>query len=210
MNDCSIIPMYLKHLAYEANEKKNSVSFKIKCDCGCNEFDFYKKILSTEDEENKKRYEELLKKYKGMAYSDKEGNFWFCSKSFLGIGKKKIKLTRKEFEELISYERKVFKAKCINCGQEYILFDSQLNGYDAVVDLVEKNDAISTELFFKRFEKDSMICEITIRNTVGYEEFMQEFKGKGSFELYTNAFADIKIAVIKDGKKKTIFTAETQ
>ena len=210
MSNYSIIPMYLRHISYEPCEKKNIVSFKIKCDCGCNEFVFYKKILSPEDIEKKKRHDELYKKYNGIPYSDKEGNLWFCSKSFLGKGRKKVKFTKSEFKELISYDRSVIKAKCINCTQEHILFDSQLNGYDAVVDLVEQDNTLGTKLLFKRFEKDCMMCEITIRNTVGCEEFMEEFEGKGTFEMYTNAFADIKIVAIKDGKKKTIFTAETQ
>ena len=210
MDDCSIIPMYLRHISYEPYEKKNIVSFKIKCDCGCNEFDFYKKVASSKDAEKHKQYSELFRKYNGVSYSDKEGNLWFCSKGFLGIGKKKIKLTKSQFREFYSYYRNVIKVKCINCSKEYIIFDSFFNGYDAVVDSIEEKEIINSELLFKRMRKDSMMCEITIRQTVNYDEFMEEFKEVGTFEMYTNAFADIKISAIKDGYKKTIFTEETQ
>ena len=202
--------MNLRNIAYEPCEKQNTVSFKIKCDCGCKQFYLYKRILDNKDRKDKEQYETLLKKYNGSSYSDKEGNLWLCSKSFWGFKRKKIKLTRSEFKELISYDRKIIKVRCVSCEKEHILFDSKYNGYDAVVDLLEEKSDIEKKLLFKLFSKDVVSCEIILRNTVGYEEFMEEFKGVGTFEMYTNAFSDIKIIAIKDGKKKTVFTAETQ
>ena len=39
----SIVPNYLKNIAYEVIQKKEKVSFKTECTCGCRLFDFYKK-----------------------------------------------------------------------------------------------------------------------------------------------------------------------
>ena len=81
----SILPDYLKNIAYEVVQKKDKISFKTKCSCGCCEFDFFKKKITAEERARKKWEEELWKTYNGDFYHDKDGNFWVCSKSFLGI-----------------------------------------------------------------------------------------------------------------------------
>ena len=53
-------------------------------------------------------------------------------------------------------------------------------------------------------------CAIEIRNTCSYSEFEEEFGKDGNYAMYTNAYSDIKIVAITAGKKKTIFSAETQ
>lgn len=39
----SILPFYLKNIAYDITQKREKISFKTECTCGCRLFDFYKK-----------------------------------------------------------------------------------------------------------------------------------------------------------------------
>ena len=53
-------------------------------------------------------------------------------------------------------------------------------------------------------------CAVEIRNTCPYSEFEEEFGKDGNYATYTNAYSGIKITAVVSGKKKTIFSAETQ
>ena len=105
----SIVPNYLKNIAYEVIQKKEKVSFKTECTCGCRLFDFYKKKKSNEDKSKETTLKTLDEKYNGKFYSDSDGNLWLCSKSFLGINRKKIKITKQELKSLYSYMRELWK-----------------------------------------------------------------------------------------------------
>lgn len=50
----SILPEYLKNVAYDVKQKAEKVSFNVKCSCGCCEFDFFKKKVTTEERKRKK------------------------------------------------------------------------------------------------------------------------------------------------------------
>ena len=208
---CSIMPDYLKDLACEVVEKRTRIDFKLQCLCQGKYFNFYKKILTPEDKEKKEKLEILHKTYKGTSYGDGNGGIWYCTKSFLGIGKKKIRITISQLRDLYSYMRDVILVKCVNCGKEYILFDSKQNGYDGVVDSLNfPEENILSNIRYKQVLKDPAECKVMIRNTVPYDEFMEEFKEEGNYTMYTNAFAEIKIIALREGQQKTIYTAETQ
>lgn len=49
----SILPEYLKNVAYDVKQKAEKVSFNVKCSCGCCEFDFFKKKVTTEERKRK-------------------------------------------------------------------------------------------------------------------------------------------------------------
>ena len=74
----SILPEYLKNVAYDVKQKAEKVSFNVKCSCGCCKFDFFKKKVTTEERKRKKWADELCKIYNGDFYHDKDGNFWMC------------------------------------------------------------------------------------------------------------------------------------
>ena len=61
----SIVPNYLKNIAYEVIQKKEKVSFKTECTCGCRLFDFYKKKKSNEDKLKETTLKTLDEKYNG-------------------------------------------------------------------------------------------------------------------------------------------------
>lgn len=66
----------------------------------------------------------MLRKYNGGGYSDKEGNVYLCTKSFLGIGKKSIRIDEMDFPEPVS----IIKVVCEECKKEYVVFDSRKHG----------------------------------------------------------------------------------
>lgn len=84
------MPNYLNKVAYNIQNKSNSISFMIKCECNTKEFQLLENEESREEKEKRKEFDELMRKYDGEAYSDKNGNIFLCSKGFLGIGRKKF------------------------------------------------------------------------------------------------------------------------
>ena len=177
----SIVPNYLKNIAYEVIQKKEKVSFKTECTCGCRLFDFYKKKKSNEDKSKETTLKTLDEKYNGKFYSDSDGNLWLCSKSFLGINRKKIKITKQELKSLYSYMRAIIKICCVNCGKEYIIFDSSEYGYDGVVDFLENPLVADRSKIDYKNVISSAECAIEIRNTCPYSEFEEEFGKDGSY-----------------------------
>ena len=206
----SILPFYLKKIAYDITQKREKISFKTECTCGCRLFDFYKKKVTTEERKRKKWADELCRVYNGDFYHDKDGNFWMCSKSFLGIGKKKIKLTTQQYNDFMAETRDIVMVRCVNCRKEYIIFDSSKYGYDGVVNFLKNPLCADRSKIEYKNVIDSAECAIEIRNTCPYSEFEEEFGESGSYEMYTNAFSDIKIIAITSKLKKTVFSAETQ
>lgn len=133
-----------------------------------------------------------------------------CSKSFLGIGKKKIKLTTQQYNDFMAETRDIVMVRCVNCKKEYIVFDSSEYGYDGVVDFLKNPLCADRSKIEYKNVIDSAECAIEIRNTCPYSEFEEEFGESGSYEMYTNAFSDITIIAFTSKEKKTIFSAETQ
>ena len=179
----SILPFYLKNIAYDITQKREKISFKTECTCGCRLFDFYKKKVTTEERKRKKWADELCKVYNGDFYHDKDGNFWMCSKSFLGIGKKKIKLTTQQYNDFMAETRDIVMVRCVNCKKEYIIFDSSEYGYDGVVDFLKNPLCADRSKIEYKNVIDSAECAIEIRNTCPYSEFDEEFGESGSYEM---------------------------
>lgn len=198
-----IMPNYLNKVAYNIQNKSNSISFMIKCECNTKEFQLLENEESREEKEKRKEFDELMRKYDGEAYSDKNGNMFLCSKGFLGIGRKKIQLP----DNFIPFQIKVVKALCPHCGKEIILFDNRLYGYDAIVD--PPNNLLEDLKFsvIKTNKKNSEIL-VKIRNDLSIEEYIETMKGT-FMERYSEAFSDISIYSITDGRKKLIFEEET-
>ena len=74
----SIVPNYLKNIAYEVIQKKEKVSFKTECTCGCRLFDFYKKKKSNEAKSMETTVRTLDQKFTWSFYSDTDGKLWVC------------------------------------------------------------------------------------------------------------------------------------
>lgn len=198
-----IMPNYLNKFAYNIQKKSQSISFMIKCECNTKEFQLLENEESREEKEKRKEFDELMKEYDGGAYSDKNGNIFLCSKDFLGIGRKKIQLP----DSIIPFQIKVVKALCSHCGKEIILFDNRLHGYDAIVD---PPNNLSEDLKFSviRTNKKNSEILVKIRNDLSIEEYIETMKGT-FMERYAEAFSDISIYSITDGRKKLIFEEET-
>ena len=195
-----IMPNYLNKFAYNIQKKSKCISFMIKCECNSKEFQL---LENEESREKRKEFERLIKEYDGGAYSDKNGNIFLCSKGFLGIGRKKIQLP----DSSILFSIKVVKALCSHCGKEIILFDNRLYGYDAIVD---PHSNLSEDLKFSVIKANKKPSEILvkIRNDLSFEEYVETMAGTLT-ERYAEAFSDISIYSITDGRKKLIFEEET-
>lgn len=131
-------------------------------------------------------------------------------KIFFGNREKKIRLTKQQYNDFMAETRDIVMVRCVNCGKEYILFDSSEYGYDGVVDFLENPLIADRAKVEYRNVISSAECAIEIRNTCPYSEFEEEFGKNGNYAMYTNAYSDIKIMAITAEKKKTIFSAETQ
>lgn len=121
----------------------------------------------------------------------------------------------------------ILKAKCTICGSEHIIFDSSKNGYDAVVDLLEKKDSKNTDknyvLEFKPIKecKNSHGISIMIKiiNRVTFEEFCEEFGDikefsnkniNGKESLYLNAFGEIVVFSVTTNIIKQLYDIECE
>lgn len=78
----SILPFYLKNIAYDITQKREKISFKTECSCGCRLFDFYKNVKTDEEKLRETKWASLCKEYNGASLCDNDGNVWLYSKSF--------------------------------------------------------------------------------------------------------------------------------
>ena len=198
-----IMPNYLNKFAYDIQKGPQSISFMIKCECNKKEFFLLENEETIEEKVKREEFDKLTKEYDGGAYSDENGNIFLYSKGFLGIGRKKIQLQ----DSFIPFQTKVIKAICPHCGREIILFDNRLYGYDAIVD--QPNNLLA-DLKFSAVKANRNPCEIfvKIRNDLSIEEYIETMKGAFT-ERYAEAFSDISIYSIANGRKKLIFEEET-
>ena len=101
--------------------------------------------------------------------------------------------------------RRIIKATCNQCGTQFIVFDSQYHGYNA---LTENEQQVVSE-FASQFiyTKNPKEVFIELRTDLSYDEFSDEF-GE-NMEKYSNAFGNIEIYILTKGRKKKFFEEET-
>lgn len=104
----------------------------------------------------------------------------------------------------------IFKIKCNNCGDEYIIFDSRIHGQDSL-------DFCPNKLIEYKYKLITRISRRTIGDnvkvTIGYdvnEDLLKEESISSSQDV-SNMFSYIKIQSIDDKKnKKTIYTLKIE
>ena len=111
----------------------------------------------------------------------------------------------------------VIKIRCAECGREYIIFDGDKHGYDALTTVIKKlthiiddqdNDA---DQEYKILRKSCGV-EVAIQNDVPYEDVEEIFRGHDlplTREQYVNAFSWFTVSAVVDGKARVIFDMET-
>ncbi len=199
------IPIYLKHCTRIKKELENAIILQVSCNCGCSRFFIFKNILDTEEEHAISAYENRLCTWGNIeSYTDSvTKNRYLVKKNIFGKIPDKIPIS-----EIRDMKRtQIIKVKCIECGEEIIIYDSRYYGYNAI--MIDKHDSsVNKEYQYVLISKKAMEVEIKIRNELTYKEFCEE-TGKSSINEYANAFSEIEIYEIKDGKKKKIFEEET-
>lgn len=210
MEGRNLVPTHLEMPAHNVKHKKDSVTFDIQCKCGCSHFDIYEHSYSEEEKQQIEAYEqELMKLNKGyeITYTkDAEGNGHWWRKRFLFF--------KQEFEMPKTpwfYGLEAWKIQCLDCGLEYVLFDSRLHGYDAVTteEVNERLQKYIPSYKMKRVkDKQTKTLQVEISNELPYEEFCQEVAEDE--RLYANAFGSIDVWLVNaQGKKTNILSAET-
>ena len=76
----TFIPEYLKPLVTETKEVKNILHCKIQCPCNNSSFTVYKNILTDEETNKIKEWENIVSKF-NSGYSDKDGNMFLTKKN---------------------------------------------------------------------------------------------------------------------------------
>lgn len=208
-----ILPEYLKSISTNVKEKKQSVSFNLICDCGCEKFQLLRNIKTPEENKKQKELDDLLKKYNGNFYGDTNGHIVLTTRGFLGLFKKKLVCD----PSIVPFDLIIYKVKCQNCGKEYIIFNNTLHGYDGYVDILDgKNNHENINPDFKLlrdFKNDNYYkIKVKIINSIPYNEFLEELSDIPNItpEDYSNAFSSISIYIEKDDKLKNVFSCETQ
>lgn len=118
-------------------------------------------------------------------------------------------------EEIIIPPRPYFSAiaviriRCADCGQEYLLFDSRLHGYDGMTGEHSPQE-MCYEPHFKLKCKDAVALQLKIENDESYEEFKENTDLGFTEAQYSDAFGWIVIYKVDEkGKKTKIFELET-
>lgn len=199
------IPDYLKSYGIELLQKGDSLSFKLKCDCGCELFSVLKRSYSNEEKRLIQEYENNLPKL-GMhtiyGEIDRDGNPIHYIK-VLGLFKKKI-----IFPQAPSFMNiAAVKGVCSSCKKIIDIFDSRYHGYDGML-------SVDRELqnYVPTFtpSKKSYEIVIVIENDPSLEAFNENSNERYSYEFYSNAFYSIRVyGIDENGRKRMLFDAET-
>lgn len=199
-----IIPNYLHKIAVNAMARGNCVYFDLKCICGCDKFLLLKNKTTQEEVDKQVKFGELLKKYNGSCYSDNDGNIVLTTIGFLGLFKRKYKLPKSEIPRCIE----IIKAKCSSCNEEYVIFDNKKYGYDGVVEPEIYDCARYDYELIESTPKPSHIS-FKVTYNLNFSEFLENAGDDFTCEQYSNAFSDLNIYKVSDGKKTRIYYYET-
>lgn len=220
-----IIPAYLKNLAVDCSRKKNEVTFFLKCECGNSIFEA-QKLKTDFGKAERKRDEQYWKKFRFLPLFEfdictdkKTGKNYMRGVTWFGIRVGKFFL-----DDTIPQDYTVVKIKCPDCGKEYVIFDSRVNGYEAVADFYdakEQKPGHKTDtnvppdgVQIPRFKNlcrsaDRFQIKMKIVNDVPPEDFKTDFGEDAPEEDYANAFTRIVIYTVADGKARACVDEET-
>lgn len=200
------VPDYLKQYAINTKQRGNSLSFTLKCSCGCDTFSVMEKDYTDDEKRIISEYEKSIPNigfhslYGGV---DSDGKPYSYIK-ILGIFKKPI--TFPEAPVFMQFD--VIKAICPKCQKEIVIFDSRHHGYDGMIS--DDEEMKKYILHFKQKGTEPCKIEVTVENEPSLEAFQKITNHDCSFEFYSNAFCSISIRRIDiNGKKRLLFDFET-
>lgn len=99
---------------------------------------------------------------------------------------------------------------CVECKEEYVLFDNRYHGYDGKTGEETDNQAFSYVPNFRQKLKQPAAFEVKIENDSSLEEFNQNAGLNYDMEDYSDAFSWFSLyAIDPSNKKRKIFDYET-
>lgn len=201
-----MVPNYLSSIADQIIFKKNTTIFHIKCACGCDSFLLAKSKQREVDKRNS--FDNYWNSFKFPIFSlrdavdKKNGEKYIYGTTFFGI-----RLGKFYYKDIPVYnKRRIVKAKCYSCGAEMTIFDSCLHGYNSLIESEEHLEITESAPQFC-WTKDPKEIIVLVRNSLPYEEFIEEFDD--NLEKYSNAFESIEIYTLQNGRKRKFFEEET-
>ena len=205
-------PKYIESILSITKEKHGEIECDVICECGARCFIGYKNVIvrSAEEAAYEAAYNAFNDKYSRIRFGYENGvSYLYGMKSLFG---EEI-LEKFEYKRLDSTE--IVKAKCAECGKEYVLFDSRFHGYDATIPEREsKYDRVVYDfapIVWKKDKDGLATFTVKIRNDDSLEDFIENAYETDE-ETYSNSFGWIRIKAIdiKTKAKKTIIDIETQ
>ena len=207
----SVIPEYLRSIARETKIKGDRSTCELVCPCGNQRFHvFHNKFTEEEKAVYDQYWSEYEKAFRGgyasMCTRDSNGKLHHWKIVVPGI---KIEVFPPEdppFPTVFSW-----RVGCSACGQEYLIFDSRLHGYDGIFCTEEKDRNYAPRYVQRMFrDKAPIRIELTTENDSTLEQFRENTGVECGYEAYSNAFGWISIqAVDENGKKTKLLDHET-
>lgn len=203
-------PKYIEDILEITESGKGFIKCDVVCKCGSKHFVGFYNILekTKEQEEYEKQLQVFFRKHKNVKVSTENGVEYLCGRKSI-FHKTVEKIESKKFDNT-----EIIKAKCVCCGNEYVLFDSRFNGYDA--NLPERESAYDANTY--RFEKIKWKNDdegaVTFSVSISGEDSLNDFVDKAyetDFEKYSNSFENISIDVknVKTDEIITVLDIET-
>ncbi len=124
------IPKYIQPYANNVKISGDTVSFALKCTCGCDSFALHKNTHSTGEKEAIEEYESSIPDtgfHTIHIDTDKDGKPYAYIKKFFFF-KKYLDFPDPPYFTYIH----VVKAICESCKQEITIFDNRFHGYDSL------------------------------------------------------------------------------
>jgi len=174
-----LVPKYLQEISTTMEASKTSELIKIICKCNHDHFIVYE-FCESNHESIKPGFNEIVRE---------NNKLYLVRRNFFG----KI-VSKVECESMLAKkQRRIIKIKCEKCGQEYIIFDNYLNGYDSVVKQ-QRNDFLCQEAVveYKKIHSQSLEIYVMIYQDTSYDEFISEFEYL-DHDDYLNSFSNIDI-----------------
>ncbi|MBO5561876.1 MAG: hypothetical protein J6A07_09515 [Firmicutes bacterium] len=208
------IPNYLKEIVKNESRSGNFTSFDLKCSCGCEKFHIYENYLNKEERALcKPRYDALEYLLTGGKFSgtDRDENgvlhqYVYFTDSYDGPREEVIVPPKP-----VCAGVNVIKAKCFECGAEYVIYDNRYHGYGGkFYDYSAEREYIPHFCMKKRRDGQPVEIGLSVEHDGSFEEFKEASGISCAYEDYEDAFTWLNIySIDSDNKKRKLYSFET-
>ena len=190
-SELSHVPEYIRAYVGDITKYKLRTDVYLRCKCRCERFDVYKNALDPEEQKIKNEYDIACKRELpqwGSIYSDTDssGAIHWYKRRFLFFKTEVFPPETPYFLRLY-----LFKARCVECGNWILLYDSRIIGQNAIED-TEDAELSNYKPKLEMLAQDKRVV-------LDYEI---------SDDSSPDDFSEITIAVVSDEGYKKIFEYE--